>query len=74
MEDVKETINHQKYLTFIKKLTKAQYIGFERYQDQYRLKIRKNGIDTYFSLDGGTPDTMTAETYLELINSFSNAK
>ena len=67
-------INHQKYLNLIKKLIKAQYIGFERYQDQYRLKIRKNGIDTYFSLDDGTPETITAETYIDLINSFSNAK
>lgn len=66
------TVNHQFYLNLIKNLTKAQYVGFETYRDQHRLKIRKNKIDTYFTLDNGSPAEVTAETYLELINSFSS--
>lgn len=58
---------HNLILNAIKKSTKCSYIAYERYENDYRIKTVKNGVQKIFALTG-TPYDVKPEFYLELEN------
>lgn len=60
---------HNFYLTKIKKLSGASFVGYEQYKNQYQLKVVVDGKTQYYALTG-TPTDVTPERYNELLKSF----
>lgn len=57
---------HKLFLNHIRKQLKASFVGYERYRDNYRLKVVVNKNTTYYDLDG-TPDDVTPQAYNNLL-------
>lgn len=62
---------HQFYLNQIQKRTKASFVGWERYRDNFKLKVVVDGKPNYFGLHGSL-ENITHETYIDLLKSITN--
>ena len=58
---------HNKNLNYIKKITEASFVGFQSYQGIYHIRFIKDGVETFYRLEG-TPDDITQEGYKNLLD------
>lgn len=58
---------HNIFLNSIKKNTGCSFIGFERYNDEFRVKTIKDGRKEWFQLSG-SPSDIKPQYYQELEN------
>lgn len=62
MEKHNEILRQRFFLSLIRKKTKAKYVAFERYKDEYQLVVDKKR----YKLEG-QPSDITDEGYLKFI-------
>lgn len=58
---------HSQSLEYIKKITGASFVGFQRYKDMYHLKFIKDKKESFYKLTG-TPNDITPEGYKKLLD------
>lgn len=56
---------HKRWLNHIKKKTGASFVGYERYNDNYTIKVKGVGEETFF-IEVSHPSEITAEDYKEM--------
>ena len=58
---------HASNLEYIKKVTGASFVGFQNYNELYHLRFVKDGVETFYKLNG-TPNDITREGYRDLLD------
>ena len=58
---------HNRHLNYIKKITEASFVGFQNYKDVYHIRFVKDGVETFYKLEG-TPNDITDEGYKNLLD------
>ena len=64
-------MNHQFWLTQIKRSSGASFVGWETEKGVTRLKLISEGVPQYINLTG-TIDNVTEQTYLKLLQELEN--
>ena len=64
-------MNHQFWLSQIKKRSNCSFVGWETEKGITRLKLISNGVSQYVDLTG-TIDNVTEQTYLKLLKELEN--
>lgn len=68
----KELLNHNRYLTLLKRLLKADFVGWIDDKGKLSLKVKVGKNIHFLPLEGG--DTITEDTYNKLINELLDGK
>lgn len=63
---------HKIFLNHIRKQLGASFVAYERYRDNYRLKIVINKVPHYYDLDG-TPDDVSPQSYNNLLQKINGS-
>jgi hypothetical protein len=58
---------HNYFLNLIRKSSKAKFVSFVRYKNNYILEVRGDKFNETFSLEG-TPNDVTPDRYMEVIS------
>lgn len=68
----KELLNHNRYLTLLKRLLKADFVGWIDDKGKLSLKVKVGKNIHFLPLEGG--DNITEDTYNKLINELLDGK
>lgn len=71
MKQKKQQSFHSFYQNLIKMKSGASFVSWEQYKDKYSLKVIRDKKTHHFDIEG-TPQDVTAENYMTLLNSITN--
>lgn len=60
-----EAAFHKKWLDYLKRVTGASFVAYERYKDNYTIKVKGVGEETYF-IEVPNIKELTEEDYKEM--------
>lgn len=66
---MKMLLNHNRYLSVIKRILKADFVGWINEKDKKSLKVKVGSSEHFLPLEGGE---ITEDTYKRLINELLN--